>query len=272
MLFPIKSEATMLQEILNQVTEETEITNLSPGSIARTLVEIFNRRLSMCYDSIDMYSAQCFVSTASGVYLSMIGKMLGCERYDMSETDDNYRYRITKQVFTAAAANYTAIRLQCLSVPYVKDVIITPYTRGNGSFTVHVITDELSPSPTIIESVNTAVKNIKAEGVRAIVTSPNLSKINISFNIIPKTGIVPSNASLESQLLRSIQAYLDTIPMGGKVSLYVLLQIATTNSSVSQAYINSLYIDDEPVIIKSDYQLEWDTRIYVDKVEVVMEG
>lgn len=269
MIFPIKSEAEMLQEMIDEVVLKTGVTNMTPGSIARSLLEVFNRRLNACYKYLDMYLSMTFLSSAKDMYLDMIGRMLGCERLSIMESDTNYRYRISQQVFTTAAANRTSVRLKCLSVAGVKNIVMTPYSRGNGSFTIHVVSDEIDTPADILAQVEAVVADVKAEGIRAIVAKPSVVPIDIKFNIVKRTGSTVSETAIGSQIKAAIGDYVDTIPMGGTISISEMLRIAQSNQSVSQAYVNSLNIDGEAAIANNQYGLEWDERAYVNSVVAV---
>jgi len=268
MLFPIKSSNEVLQEMMEEVLANTKITDMTEGSVARTLLEVFNRRLNEAYRYLDIYTSMSFLSTARGVYLDMIGSMLACDRRP-NEDDDNYRYRISRQVFSAAAANRTSIRLRCLSIPGVKNVVITPYSRGNGSFTVHIITDEIDTPDEILTQAESIVQEAKAEGIMAIVAKPTIVPIDIGFNVIPTQNVSASETTLAAQIKEVLSNYIDTIPMGGTVSISELVRIAHTVEGVSQAYVNSLYIDGKATIIGTTYQLDWDERAYMRAITVI---
>jgi uncharacterized phage protein gp47/JayE len=269
MLFPTKNESEMLQEMLLELQTTTGITNVTAGSIARSLLEIFNKRLSSAYEYFDTYTSMSFLSTAQDMYLDMIGEMLGCTRL-AQESDNNYRYRISQQVFTAAAANRTSIRLRCLAIPEVRDVIITPYSHGNGSFTIHIITDEIDTPASVLAKADTIVRENKAEGIRAIVTKPKIVPIDIRFSVTRKTGNTMSETAIASQIKESIRDYVDMISMGGTVSTDELLTRAQGNANLAQAYINSLTIDGSTIILDALYSLDWDEKAYINNVTVVI--
>ena len=270
MLFPTKNKLETLREMIDEVVANTPLSNMdTPGSIVRTLLEIFNERLHTCYSYFDNNIANTFLSTAEGNYLKMIGEMLGCSILP-NETDDNYRYRISKQVFTTAAANQTSIRLKCLSIPGVKNVIITPYSHGNGSFTVHIISDEIDTPSAILSQAEVIVAESKAEGIRGIVAKPVVVPIDIKFNIIPRDGITSSEFTIGNQIKEAISKYIDNLPMGGLIYTSEILHIAQSNKYVAQAYIDSLYVNKKSAITASQYQLNWDERAYINSVVAVM--
>lgn len=75
-----KSEQEMIADSLQDLASNTNITRLSAGGIARSLVESMNRRLANAYDTFDLNLARSFVSSAPGQYLELIGTLLAVER------------------------------------------------------------------------------------------------------------------------------------------------------------------------------------------------
>lgn len=267
MLFPIKNSDEMLEEMLTEL--ETMGITITAGSMARSLIEIFNKKLNGTYQYFDIYTSMSFLSTSSGMYLDMIGEMLACRRQPY-EDDENYKYRISQQVFTAASSNRTAIRLKCLSVAEVRDIIITPYSHGNGSFTVHVITDEIDTPTAVLQRVETIVNEAKAEGVRAIITKPRIVPINIRFHGTRKSGNNSSDITIANQIKESIREYVDDLSMGDTIVTSDLLGYAQSNPNLTQIYISSLEIDGEEMILDSVYSLEWDKKAYIDNVTLII--
>jgi uncharacterized phage protein gp47/JayE len=268
-LFTVKTKSEIQTEMENYVLNNTSITNMTAGSIAKTLLEIFNEKLNECYEYLDTYTAMSFLSTAQDNYLTMIGEMLACERQP-NEIDDNYRYRISKQVFTAAAANTTAIRLKCLSISDVDDVVITPYSRGNGSFTIHVITDEIDTPDSVLAEVEAIVSETKAEGIRVIVARPTVIPINVTFNIVKKPASSASSTTIANQIKESLNDYIEGLSMGGTISTSKIVEIADSNTNVTTVYVSSLTIDGNEMILDSGYQLDWDERAYMNTVTVII--
>jgi uncharacterized phage protein gp47/JayE len=263
MIFPLKNENELLQEMMTEFEEKTGVNNYSPGSIARSLIEVVNNRVSQYYQYLDIYASMMFLSTSEDKYLDMIGEMLDCTRL-AGEEDENYRYRISKQVYSAANANKTAIRLKCLSVPGVKDVIMTPFARGSGSFSIHVITDEVDTPDEIVEQVRVAVEEVKAEGIKSIVTKPRIVPIDITFSCLTKVNVTTS--SIASQIKATLQDYIDTIGMGTELSIYKITNLANSNENVEQLVLSSFKINGQQIVVRDKYQPEWDERTYIRSI------
>lgn len=80
MLFERTFEELIAQS-LNEMAQTTRITNLSPGSKARTFLEIVSRKLNEAYQVFDLNLARAFVSGANGQFLDFIGELVGLTRF-----------------------------------------------------------------------------------------------------------------------------------------------------------------------------------------------
>ena len=70
----------LISESLEELAANTNITRLSPGSKARSLLEILNTRLEEAYDIFDINLARAFVSSAPGQFLDLIGEIVSVSR------------------------------------------------------------------------------------------------------------------------------------------------------------------------------------------------
>ncbi len=75
-----KTYETLIQESLNNLSANTNITQLVPGSKARSLLENFNFRLGQAYKYLDNTIVNQFLSSASGNYLDLMGDLINCPR------------------------------------------------------------------------------------------------------------------------------------------------------------------------------------------------
>ncbi len=88
-----RSTAEVVIEALEKVQQNTEITSLSPGSIARSLVESVGSQIGDFYDIMDYNLTQTVVTTASGEALNRLGALYNIERKRVSDVA-----RIDKQL------------------------------------------------------------------------------------------------------------------------------------------------------------------------------
>lgn len=85
----IKSLSQMNADSLQYLAENTDITFLSEGSIARSLVEATNLEIARVQEYISANQSNCYLNTAAGYYLDLIGEMLGVRRLNASSGSAN---------------------------------------------------------------------------------------------------------------------------------------------------------------------------------------
>jgi len=69
------------EDVIQALSQETNITYLSPGSKARLLLDILNDRLSVQAQQFDDNVGKAFIRNAEGDLLDFIGEIFGTERY-----------------------------------------------------------------------------------------------------------------------------------------------------------------------------------------------
>ena len=79
----LKALDHMNADSLRYLAENTDITYLSEGSIARALVESSNLEIARVQEFIASSYSNVFINSASGTYLDLIGEMLGVTRLDV---------------------------------------------------------------------------------------------------------------------------------------------------------------------------------------------
>lgn len=322
-----RSFDALLQESLTALASQTNISQLGPGSKARALLEIVNARLAGAYQYLDQQLANCFLGTAQGIYLDLLGDLLACPRREATyaradageknvyfyveqgtfgdlnnqqdilvpagtllhtvspdgdptrqvdyrvtedtvlpaaanrvflsaeavlpgqqgavgsnmlrshslaaypgikvsnlagicnaqdrESDESYRWRLSQQVTAAAKANETAVRLACLSVPGVADVLIRPYGQGAGSFDVYVLATVGEASPSLLQAVQDAIDQTQALGVRGRARAP--VTVGLQFQALVYLTREANDleaALLREQLLRRTVQYFASFRIG----------------------------------------------------------
>lgn len=228
--------------------------NNNPGSIARLFLSIMNDELAEFYDTLTIYHAQCFVSTATGDFLDDIGLLLNCKR-NYREDDEDYRYRITKQVLSSAAANYTAIRLAALSVTGVNDVAFYNFSHGIGSFEVFILNDKNTIDDTLLESVYEAISKVAGFGIKYTVSSPLYKEVSISVKLIfNETSSKSTMDEVKIQVRQAISNYINNLAIGEGLNTNELTQrIMEVNEDIINYSILSFKIDNEEVIHSNQY-------------------
>lgn len=246
---------------------KTPITETGPGGVARLLLAVFNEQLATdapdgegFYKKLEVAHAQAFLSTAEGQYLDLIGMLLNCKRLD-GESDDDYRYRISKQTLTLAAANQTAIRLAALSVPGVKDVLMKPFTHGTGSGSLYVITDDPSQTASVIAQVQAAVDEVAAYGVRVHVFAPTTIPVEMRIRLIfDKKASEMEKKLIRNQATQALKDYINSRGPGEAIVINEIVQrVMQVSDLIFDIEILSMAVNHRPVLI-TNQTCAWNER------------
>jgi len=162
------------------------------------------------------------------------------------QSDDEYRYFITNSYLASAKANETAIRVACLSVPGVSDVVIEPYTYGIGTFGVFVTTTAPITTEGTLAAVQQAINETQAFGIRGVATSPTLIgvQINISLEFLPTVKSSDKVTITKQAQLNAIN-YINNLRPGEELVIAELSQqIMDTSEDIHDHVIVSLVIGD----------------------------
>jgi len=254
--------------------KNTDITNINtPGSRAKLVLGAINKVLRTYYSTLDFNITMAFVSKANGEFLDFIGELLNCTR-EFNESDDNYRYRITNQVYVVAGANETAVRLSALAVDDVVDILPTPYTFGTGSFSVHVITNSLDNLASTVIEVQKALNEVEAYGIKGIALAPKILPVKVGLALAFSSDVLPADrVSIGNQTKKAVKKLIDTLPMGGELVLSDLVYAARDlgERKVYDASVVSLFVKNKATLL-SNYRPYWDEKLYVkneDDVSIV---
>jgi phage-related baseplate assembly protein len=263
------SKDDVFNRIITNLKSGTLVTDLDPGSIARAICDVISEEFGDFYSELELTTTMGFVSTAKGRFLDMTGSLLNCVR-TLNETDDNYRSRIVNQVYVVAGANETSIRLKALSIEGVKDVIMKEFTKGTGSFSVYVITDDLVTPQPILDAVEAIIKDNKAAGIYAEVKTPVLIPIELKVRLVFSDTISDAEKNSIRQASRqNIKTYIDNVGLGGN---FIINEVVTAAMNASKKIVDldvvSLTVNGINQYVKN-FQVDWDERIVASTLEVL---
>ena len=154
--------------------------NVTPGSIARLFSIVMAEELGEFYKDFNTAHLMYFLSTAKEQFLDAIGALVNCFRIT-DETDEDYRYRISKSTLTLAKANETCIRITALMVQGVQDVVLQKASHGPGTFSVIIINDGTNLN--VINDVYNATKDVAAYGVKVQVYEPINKSVKLKIKL-----------------------------------------------------------------------------------------
>lgn len=131
------------------------------------------------------------------------------------ETDNNYRYRLSQSVLASEAANETAIRLATLSVAGVANVVMVPYDRGTGSFSVYIKSIYPVVSSALIDQVQSAVARVQSYGNKGIARSPKNIGIELTITVNYREALVQEEKDdIVLKIHEALMFYINNLEIG----------------------------------------------------------
>ncbi len=110
-----KTTSEILSQALQKIQNDTNITFVGPGSVARALAEAITGEIADLYDLMDFNTSQTVISTATGSALDMLGKLYDTPRKLISDV--------------AAVDKRMGSFIFFLSVPHSADITIPEGTN-----------------------------------------------------------------------------------------------------------------------------------------------
>lgn len=261
-------QSSRMDRMMNRLAANTDITDFSPGTIARAYIEIMNEEIEECYSTLDRYLSMAYLSEASGRFLDLLGRIVNCTRYS-GETDDNFRYRISQQVYTAAGANETSIRIKALAVAGVNDVYIHKYAYGIGSFAIYVISEDPNTPDSVIDAVQDVIDQEQGCGILGIATKPKLLTLDLGVKLYMRTSTSQTEADSSIYTAKTIvKRLIDNMPMGETFSVgKVLSGVVSNNDNIVNAEATEIKINNKATFFQT-YTPNWDERIILRNLTV----
>jgi hypothetical protein len=266
-----RSYGEMLEEAMENLQSKTDITNFHPGSIARSLLEVYYDDLDKENEMLELAAAVGFLTSdeCKNEYVDEIAKLFDMERYP-NEADENFKFRIQKHTQSKAMANKMAVRLACLSVDGVRDVTMKPYTRGTGSFGVYVISEEPETPASIIEQVQREIDETKAYGIRAEAIEPKNVYLDLDIMYVFYENTDPSiKESIIYEAENQLREFFINKDLGSELILNQIIDLLMDidQESIKNLFIRDMRLDDVQVII-NDKSFYWDERIVPKNISI----
>ncbi|MCD7910947.1 hypothetical protein KC480_05330 [Bacillus velezensis] len=270
-MFLKKSVQEVLKDAAISISENTNITNFSPGSIARSIVEAISPEIgssgdttrTSLYDFAQQVLDEGFISKANGEYLDLIGDLFNYSRRSEQIRDENgnlieelisddlYRYELTQIVPSMATANETALRLSLLTIPGIKDVLGKEYTHGSGSFSFTLIPQPGYDTQDLATRVNEVIKSVKAFGIKPNIILPIDIPIDITIQLaFHETTSDQQKINIRYSVEGKLKKYFSGFEIGQHFIYNDLAQeIMNADIKILDFKVTQLYLNNEPVLI-----------------------
>jgi uncharacterized phage protein gp47/JayE len=180
-----------------------------------------------------------------------------------TESDANYRYRLSNATLASEKANEIAIRLAALSVDGVADVIIRKYARGIGSYDVMVIPAEGVATQALISAVQSAIEEVQAAGIKGTAIAPTIVPVNLEVKLMFTSNATDAEKeTIRANVRTEIEYYIVNIPIGGTFIVNELRQrIMDVSPKIKDHMITCYYFREQPHFLKN-VDIYWDEMFY----------
>lgn len=142
-----------------------------------------------------------------------------------TESDSNYRFRISRALSQAAGATEDAIRIAAFSFPGVSSVTIRPFSDGVGTLEVLIVPVGNRISPEVLRAIEARVRRSVAAGTRLRVATPATLPVRLTIELSFRSEVSSVQRARSRDLARqAILAYLAELPIGGVFVVNELIQ------------------------------------------------
>jgi hypothetical protein len=278
-----RTSAEILREAMDKIAANTPITNFHAGAIARALVEAMAPEYEALYDfAIDVYR-QGTLRYAKKKYLDAIGELFNYPRRteqvfnkELNEweeqliDDETYRYELSQRVHTIASSNEEAVRLACLTIPGVQNIIGKEFTHGTGSFSLIVVVQNGFDEEAIRSEVEDAVMKTKAYGVRPHIMLPTPVLLDMRIQLLFPEGINDiERDQIRNEVQSQLYTYIGNFGLGqGFIYHDFVQEVMNINKNILDFQVLQFYLNDIPVLLTNHDILE-EERIRPNVIEVL---
>lgn len=142
-----------------------------------------------------------------------------------TESDEEFRDRISSYILTSEGANHSAVRLAALSVPGVADIRIVPWLMGAGSFNILIVPQGNRVSLETMNAVRRNVDSVVAFGMAFKVVEPEYIKFSMVVRLtLDRSALSSARDAVRDNAERAILSYMGTIRMGQEMVVTELIE------------------------------------------------
>lgn len=261
------SREDLINTTLSDIKENTNIKNVSVGSITRLITEAIINQIKNLYDYVQDIYNKTTLSLSSGTDLDLRGELTNCPRDTVDESDDNYRTRIAKQPQSLARENLDDLEYSLLLIDGVKRVKIDEYSCGGGSLTAYILTDEVDTPASIIDEADRLLQNHRATGIIANLAMPKEEYCYVSFIVKQANGLL-TNTGLSSLIQDYVKNYIEEYIFGDTINFEELANELADTYGLTDCRVNYVTINDNYIYNYTFYQVGEYSRLIFDGVGV----
>jgi len=259
----------LIDKGIDRLKENTQLTDFRPGSMARSILQVYYDDIENLYDELYRDAERSYVSTSYGRFLEELGHLVNCHRNN-NQSDDNYKAKIYHNPQLKAKGNKKAVIEACRNVDGVNDIEVNEYPRGIGSFDIFVISEDPDTSEEVLEKVQAKIDEVKSSGIDGKAIRPSLVYIDlyIRYSFYDTVGTTTIR-EIQDQAEDTIREYIINKETGPTLIINNLIKqlMSVSPSSIQDVRITDMYIDGRQTLINNK-DFEWDQRLVPNKISI----
>ena len=207
-----KTKAEIRAELLNNLAVKIGINTNEEGSIAVAIVDSLLDEVYSLYYELEMMKKEAYLSTSHGGHTDLIAELVGTNRLNDGETDEELKLRASTSVYRNALGNKLAIEEAAMAVPGVAAIDYRPYGSGTGSFSLYVYPQPGMNQVRLLADVEETLQSVVAEGIYFEVKQPEEKPVDIAVVIQFDSIItVMEKQRVRNQVKQKIVQYLNNL-------------------------------------------------------------
>ncbi len=169
------------------------------------------------------------------------------------ESDNDYRYRLSKAMSTRFGANRTAVQVAATTQPSVIDARVIEFARGAGTFDVLLIPKGNRVTNENKQNALRAINQVIAFGIYPSVREPEYVRLKVIVQLRYKAEATEGIKAASKQLAQTATLnHLSTIPLGGELIINQLRSsILSALPEVVDLNILEICLNGRPKVIRN---------------------
>lgn len=168
------------------------------------------------------------------------------------ESDDEYRYRLSRAMTSRYGSNLAAIEVAAISNPSISRAEVLQYSRGAGTFDVLLIPQGNRVTESAKENTRRAIEQVAAYGISFNIREPEYVPIKITVQLVFQSSITDAEKiNLRNEVQGNILKYISSIPLGGELIINQLRSVCLLNNKIKDIKILELFIDCKPRTLRN---------------------
>jgi len=192
---------------------------LTANDLSKQYVEVVCEQTDVSDALAERNTITTYTPDTDGLYVTNPADI---KLYTMEETDEQFRYRVSRHLAINRMAdnrqyrlsNKASLRIAALTVSGVADIYIKEYTSGGGSFTIYVVGEDLNNDSLLPQQVANGLNSIIPYGTQFKATLPTKTKIYVELS-----GNYSSTTDMLNELEDVLRDYVDDVRIGSELNL-----------------------------------------------------